>query len=917
MNKICKKGIALLMAACYLVLLLTTGLVSVAAEDASGVLFDSMILDLKAFDILQGMEDGELHLDQEITRAEMAKVVATEMQLTDVHFPENYGTIYKDVDSTHWAFTYITMLSSVGLLNGDPDGNFYPDNTVTYAEATKILVCMLGFKSEAEANGGFPLGYMATGSKLGLTHGIAADMDKGLDRASAMRMVYNSLDADRLVPTYGTNEAVISSQTYRDLLMGKEDDGLVEIEGVVTANFESYILDPVYEMEKWQVQIDGQLFDKGDTNIDEYVGMKVKAFVRVDRNLQFNVIKNFELSKDNSVVDIDVQDVGTMTASGIEYTPNDANKSVKKSFDQNVQFLYNGRPITSEEAEAIDIEAINDGTIKLISNQQGSNINVVFINEYQSFVVERVRADAKRIYLANEKLYQNAKYLNLDEDKYDISVVLKDAEGKDIELEAINEGDVITIYGSNDGTLLKIYACNNTVSGVIQTVVGDKRTMEIDGQAYDVEKSVSLNEMVGRNVIARLNYLGKVADLEEELGTAGNYAAIVGMALDSNFGETLKLHMVIPGLIKDDTEEVESDDPSQQDIPMIAAQNESLVNMEVSARARFNNNSYSAKELESALNAQMKKDGTNYLVVSYSTDSNGYVRKIETVEKAPQMPIQYDSNGNIKTIIAGEKQYNAYEKTFGKSGGAFGLDEKTLGLCIPSNTGISDDDYLARIEMNNAQQYYVMAYEYNEDTRCPDLVVFNAEMHFETTGSITTKSKIGIVADNIVTVDEDGNEQKGISLMTPDGELVEATVSEDTNNTANFGLLKPGDLIYYSMDAKDRLDGYELIKSVDPIPGDMHDKTQEKEIYVGKIKNVDYKVVSNTLNKWVDTMTVEGAGVDEYQYEVPRTSTPPIYIFNAKKKTVEMGEADDFLMDHEKAVICSVYGAVKAVVIVE
>lgn len=211
MNKICKKGIALLMAACYLVLLLTTGLVSVAAEDASGVLSDSMILDLKAFDILQGMEDGELHLDQEITRAEMAKVVATEMQLTDVHFPENYGTIYKDVDSTHWAFTYITMLSSVGLLNGDPDGNFYPDNTVTYAEATKILVCMLGFKSEAEANGGFPLGYMATGSKLGLTHGIAADMDKGLDRASAMRMVYNSLDADRLVPTYGTNEAVILS----------------------------------------------------------------------------------------------------------------------------------------------------------------------------------------------------------------------------------------------------------------------------------------------------------------------------------------------------------------------------------------------------------------------------------------------------------------------------------------------------------------------------------------------------------------------------------------------------------------------------------------------------------------------------------------------------------------------------------
>lgn len=918
MNKMCKKGIALLMAACYLVLLMTTGFVSVAAaEDPTGVLSDSMILDLRAFDILEGMEDGQLHLDQEITRAEMAKVVATEMQLTDVHFPENYGTIYDDVDSTHWAFTYITMLSSIGLLNGDPDGNFYPDNTVTYAEATKILVCMLGFSSEAEENGGYPLGYMATGARLGLTQGITAETDEGLNRASAMRMIYNSLDADRLVPAYGTQQAYLSSQTYRDLLMGEEDDGLVEIEGVVTANYASYILDPVYEMEDWQVQVDGQLYDKGDTNIDEYLGMKVKMYVQVHSTFQYGVVKNFELSSDNQVEEVDVQDIGTFTSTGIEYTPTDANRSTNKTFSSTVEFLYNGRPISATDLDALNISEMDDGTITLISNQQGSSINVVLINEYESFSVDRVVADNMRIYLANEKTYQNARYLNLDEDRYGVTVVLKDAEGNDITLEDIKEGDIITIYGSRDGSLLKIYACDNSVTGTIRTIVGDQRTIEIDGTTYEVEKNVDLDSMVGRTVIAKLNYLGKVAELEEELGTSGNYAAIVNMALDSTFGDTLKLHLVIPGLIQDDVEEADDSDPTQQDIPMIAAQNEDLIDLEVASKASFNGTSYGAAELKAAIETQMAQDGTYYLPISYSTDSNGYVRRIETLERAPQMPLSYDANGNIRTILAGDKTYNAYEKTFGLSGGAFGLDDSTRALCIPSNTISSDNDYLARIEMNNAETYYVVAYEYNESTRCPDVVVFYEDMQYSSIGNITSSSDIGLVADNIVTLDDEGNQVNGISLMTEDGTLVEAVVSEDTNSTADFSLLKPGDLIYYSLDAKDQLDGYELIQSLDPVPSDMHDNTLEKEIYVGEITNVDYRVVSNTLNKWVDTLTIEGTGIDTAQYEVERTSPPPIYIYDAKNQTVEVGTSDDFLMDHEKAVVFSVNNVVKAVAMVE
>ena len=158
-SKLRKKSTAIVLAACYLVILLSTCFVTVSA---AGVLSDEMILDLKAFDILQGDETGALNLDQELTRAEISKVVAVVMQVEEVKYPEDYGVIYHDVPSSHWAFPYVTMLSGLGLLNGNPDGYFYPDATVTGAEAMKILVHMIGFGIEAEDMGGYPYGYCST-----------------------------------------------------------------------------------------------------------------------------------------------------------------------------------------------------------------------------------------------------------------------------------------------------------------------------------------------------------------------------------------------------------------------------------------------------------------------------------------------------------------------------------------------------------------------------------------------------------------------------------------------------------------------------------------------------------------------------------------------------------------------------------
>ena len=82
------------------------------------------------------MEDGELHLEDKITRAQLCRIVAAVMRLGDGY----YASIsYTDINENHWAYPYISMLSSLGILNGNPDGSFNPDSPVTYQEAVKTV----------------------------------------------------------------------------------------------------------------------------------------------------------------------------------------------------------------------------------------------------------------------------------------------------------------------------------------------------------------------------------------------------------------------------------------------------------------------------------------------------------------------------------------------------------------------------------------------------------------------------------------------------------------------------------------------------------------------------------------------------------------------------------------------------------
>lgn len=51
-----------------------------------------------------------------------------------------FAISYKDITRSHWAYKYITTLTTNKVINGYEDGTFRPDGTITNAEFIKLVV---------------------------------------------------------------------------------------------------------------------------------------------------------------------------------------------------------------------------------------------------------------------------------------------------------------------------------------------------------------------------------------------------------------------------------------------------------------------------------------------------------------------------------------------------------------------------------------------------------------------------------------------------------------------------------------------------------------------------------------------------------------------------------------------------------
>ena len=149
---------------------------------------------LSVLEVLQGDENGNFNPDNTITRAEFAAVVCRALGLEGSAASAKGATMFTDVAADHWASGYINLASQQGIVNGKGNGIFDPEGNVTYAEAVKMLVVAIGYEPMAATKGGYPAGYLSVANSTKMTAGVAGASDVAALRSTVAMLTANALE---------------------------------------------------------------------------------------------------------------------------------------------------------------------------------------------------------------------------------------------------------------------------------------------------------------------------------------------------------------------------------------------------------------------------------------------------------------------------------------------------------------------------------------------------------------------------------------------------------------------------------------------------------------------------------------------------------------------------------------------------
>ena len=92
--------------------------------------------------VINGFPDGTFRPQESLTRAQAAKVLALAAGLNTAAVAG--GQSFSDVDPGHWAYGAVEAAARSGIFRGYPDGTFRPEDQVNRAEAVTLLLRLAG-----------------------------------------------------------------------------------------------------------------------------------------------------------------------------------------------------------------------------------------------------------------------------------------------------------------------------------------------------------------------------------------------------------------------------------------------------------------------------------------------------------------------------------------------------------------------------------------------------------------------------------------------------------------------------------------------------------------------------------------------------------------------------------------------------
>ncbi|MGN0177990.1 MAG: S-layer homology domain-containing protein [Monoglobaceae bacterium] len=813
------------------------------------------------------------------------------MELVYIEVPySNTKTSFTDVDSGDPSANTISLAVSMGAVDGKVD-KFYPNESITFSQAVKILVTALGYGPLAVELGGYPAGFNAVAKKLDLTDGISVSADETVTAGMMAKLLLNAGFAEPLNLTVSTEN--IKIDTSRKSCVLWEVHSVDKGEGVLTGNGYTSLYSSK-DSESGCLTIDnfkGMYYSLSAA--EKYLGYYVEYFYR-DYNSESVVLYIAPKENKNNVTQIDSEKIVSFNNGVLTYYT-DANDSSKKQkqIPLNVSVIYNGKMVM--EYSKSDFEDIT-GQITLVDNDKNGSIDVVNIINYDSIVVNAVDVEGKIIH----DLLDPTQKIDYSEQGNWNYFAMWDTDGNRIKPEELQPKDVISVVKSKDSSYIRAIVNRQTITGNVEAKNEreGKNYITLDGREYNLEKrcyEICENKLaMGGNITAYIDVFGRIAYVENKSDKEG-------------FALILK---VISGDFKDDPYSI-----------CLMTSSGSIETYKLASKVSIDGVSYNSNSIPRSVE--------NSDVIRYKLNDNKEIKWIDT-------PIEINEDGGSihKVAEAKDQSYHSPGHCIGGSG-LIVSSNMLVYVCPDSRVGADKDDFSisSTSKLVNTQKYTGVSYAVDPEALIGDVLVLK---DVSSASALTHISNTAIVSYISQGVDQSEEEIYQITAKTlPGMQDITLKLKKDDKIEKNIKV-DNGDIIKYDVDMKGYISALEGIFYADTLT-------------LNHNKEADRNIALTGLNAWDDAefALYWGEIVDKYgtvikykldpdllaepknhlaEYSIHDLSIYPakvlVYDSNARKEDIRLsaGTINDICDEKHfgtgsKAIMVTHYARIEAVII--
>ncbi len=149
---------------------------------------------LEGMGVVSGTSDSTFNPSGSLSRAQLCAMLVNAAGLSSQVSTYARKTLFSDVSASAWYNGYVNLAYSQGLVSGNGDGTFGPNEAVTYGEMATSLLRLLGYTSK-EVGAVWPLDYTTFCDELGLSDGLSLGAYDSLNRGEGAVLLYRAMKA--------------------------------------------------------------------------------------------------------------------------------------------------------------------------------------------------------------------------------------------------------------------------------------------------------------------------------------------------------------------------------------------------------------------------------------------------------------------------------------------------------------------------------------------------------------------------------------------------------------------------------------------------------------------------------------------------------------------------------------------------